>query len=276
MQFENGIISESLRVFLERKITVSTVFGVMIVIGYLESFVSSKTGFNFAFTFVMSMLAVTVHKTVILGTFDERSVADTKVIFAYVWRIIAMTLLSLIPAIVAFVLLTGMDKNISIGIAVLVWAICYLFLLGLFGTCLPAIAVAGDKSWTSAFHRGRSTLGYVLTRLTFLNGSLLFVLYAAIGTMAVVLKHRGLISTNDYPLWFSLPTNLVATLVSIFAAVMASTILSRAYLIAEGIDSAPLGGRRVDIQSNWSAIPNSARTATPTVKRTQPMFGARR
>lgn len=272
MQFTNGIILESIKVFFERKATVFVVFLLSIGTGILSNFVKTSAGLDiFLSMAIYSLLAISAHQTVINGSFDDKDVTRMYLTGRYVRRLAGITFISLIPALVIGLMFIGRNEGVVLMVVFGVLALSYPITLGLYGTSLPAIAVGGDDTWSTAFHRGTSTLAYVALRLIFLNGGLVFLCFAGFSVIAVYLTSHGLMQKNAIPLWFSLVVTAAITLLSTFITTMASTILSRAYLIVES------DGRSAPPSNQTRSVPRQA-AISPSSRPVgnQPMFGNRR
>jgi hypothetical protein len=233
MKFENGILAETLSVIFRVRYTAAIVFSLSIILVSLSTYFASRNGTNFATLFLYSIFAISIHATIIDGKFDEHDLSKPKVITGYALRLLAMVLVSFIAAAVIVLAVFNVSRHLAVGLITVIGLIIYPLILSLYGTCLPAKAVGGDASWSTAFHRGRLTFRYAAARLLLVNGALLISLVAAGMGLFAYLLSVGVIEKGAPGAWLTAVAAVSGILTSMLMTAMASTVLSRAYLIAE-------------------------------------------
>lgn len=118
--------------------------------------------------------------------------------------------------------------DISIVLFMLVFGICTLIMLSLFGTMLPGVIDGGERSWGAALRRGSRTWWFVCWRLIagpFLVMVLIFV--------AAFLPIQSEFAIDRQIQWLTMLIFVPIMAIGIFASVMVAVILTQAYLRAE-------------------------------------------
>lgn len=197
---------------------------------------SGKTGgFGMFIDLVIwSMVAISAHGVVLLGSANVGFSGSQKTFWPFVWRSLVLLLLSMVPFVIAlFVMHDGGNFYLTILKALPVLGLTALIVFALFGTWLPAVVVNGDKSLSTAADRGGKSFLYAAQRLLVGPGLLQtlmigLILLAAMGGVLVgeVFGAGGL----SIPDLISLP---VIYAVRAYTVTLAAVILSRAYLKAE-------------------------------------------
>lgn len=243
--FERGIWQEAIRNFWANKVVVLTAIGLLMAITIYENYTHSKSGGGIWTSFVWLPVAIAAHATILNGQsgFDTMSGSRYKSVFGpFLWRSLGLSLIGLIPAMAIAILLVGArNETVFIYTLLAIYAGIETLILAKWGTMLPACVAEGDKAFKAAGARGSKTFSYAFKRFWGCNAILLVVgfgglifLYSAFSEFLDAQRGVAGRATIDALLQISLLALLA------FNFVMLATILSRAYLIAEGqIKKAP-------------------------------------
>jgi hypothetical protein len=109
-------------------------------------------------------------------------------------------------------------------------ALVFPFWGALAGTMLPAAAINGDSSFSSACNRGRQTYWRTVGRL-FLGPVLFPVVMFAIIIFSA--RQFPMLFAADYPVWAMFLAATVGTMIGFFTPLLTATALSMAYRIVE-------------------------------------------
>lgn len=186
---------------------------------------------------LFSMMAICIHQAVIKTDFKVAVFTPNSMLWSYGWRLLGMWALAGVPAFVLTSLfpIPAARENLFVGLFVIMFSILYALALSMWGTALPAVAVGGDAGLASATARGKMTIGYSAARFFLCLGPLLIMGFALLILLSGKLNPDNLkilggsIRINFAPL----TVTLLASLFGLFNTALASTILSRAYLIGE-------------------------------------------
>jgi hypothetical protein len=182
------------------------------------------------------ILAVCIHQAVIKPGFVKPHLRHNSMMWGYVYRLAVMALVCAAAAfLLTFALVHRESSDAFIVLSATLAVIFYAWVLSMWGTVLPAVAVEGNVGFARGTARGKVTFRYSFLRLLFCCGPLLII-----GLTLLSLFHWyfgetdesriGEVTGVDYP---ALVSGLIASLFALFNTALASTILSRAYLIGE-------------------------------------------
>ena len=235
MHFENGMWQSAWDVFRINLKTVGIAIAAATVLDLLAEYTGKTGGFGIVVDVIIwSMVAISAHGAVLLGSADIGFNGSQKMFWPFVWRSLVLLFLSFVPfAIALFVIHDGENIFLSILKVLPVLGLAALVVFALFGTWLPAVVVNGDKSLSTAADRGGRSFLYVASRLligpgllqTLMIGSIM--LAAMSGILAGEVFGAGGLSVSDL---ISLP---IIYAVRAFTVTLVAVILSRAYLITE-------------------------------------------
>ncbi len=186
---------------------------------------------------LFSLMAICIHQAVIKTDFKVAVFTPSSILWGYGWRLLAMWALAGVPAFILTFLfpIPAERENLFVGLFAIIFLILYGLVLSMWGTALPAVAVGGDSGLASATARGKKTIGYSAARFFLCLGPLLVAGFALLIFLsgkfdpANVGIFGGPIGINIVPLILA----LIGSLLGLFNTALASTILSRAYLIGE-------------------------------------------
>jgi hypothetical protein len=235
MMFSRGLFQEAIHALsVNRPIALTFLAGQMVIQVFEEKL---GTGGSGAQIILFSILAICIHQAVIKPDFGVPNFTQRSMMWAYGWRLVAALVLCGAAGyfLATLVPLRAGTEYAFLGLVVIIAAILYALTLAMWGTALPAVAVGGDAGLASATARGRKTFGYSALRLFFCCGPLLIAEFALIIFLAGRLGDEGAkvlggpFGINVTALIFG----LIASIFGLFNTALASTILSRAYLVGE-------------------------------------------
>ncbi len=182
-------------------------------------------------------LAISAHTKILKGRSGPLTMYKKGVFGPFLWRsavFAILALLLLIPAAHFAEFGKGHESWVG-GLAILMYFFVQTLLLSMWGTWLPAVVADGDRSLAAANRRGRKVFSFVFSRLIGLSAALWIsaaLITFVLTFIAVLIKHLITIEIG-----FDLEAVPVWSVILVAVAcqtVLVATILSRAYLIAEG------------------------------------------
>lgn len=239
MNFERGIWEESVRNFWANKFVVVIAVGLLIAVGIFQDYTHSTSGGGMWVEFAWLPVAIAAHATILNGQsgFATFSSSQYKIVFSpFLWRSIGLSFIGVIPAMAIAIPIVGTENmTLFTYVIMALYAAFESLILAKRGTMLPACVAEGDKSLKAASDRSAKIFGYVLGRFWSCNAVLL-----VIGGGGIILCYSIVVSflktlftiTDNVIVDIFLQTSI--TILLAFNLVMLATILSRAYLIAEG------------------------------------------
>lgn len=192
-----------------------------------------KSGGSFSII-IWAYLAIPAHFTALTGEPGIKAVGGRKLNTAFLWRAGVLSFAGLLGVICAVPFLRTASSERSLGIMLLFYALAEIFILGFLGTWLPSVVAEGDKTLKRASYRGAKIFWYVVLRLVSCNG---LVLLFGLIIFSLLLSHAGdgkIWSTAEGTNWVAATAYMLMSLAISIHVVLLATILSRAYLIAEG------------------------------------------
>ena len=267
--FERGIWAESLRNFWANKYVVLTVVGIIVAVSVFQALTHSTGSAGMWSEFAWVPVAVAAHSTILNGTsgFSAMGRGGYKPIWSpFFWRSVGLSLIGTIPAIaVTIPFINKGNETRFVVVFLCVYAIFESLILAKWGTMLPACVANGDKSFSAAGQRGTKIFKYVLSRFWSCNAVVLIVGfgvvifgYAIIQAILKTLFGTTLFTDNDIILIFGMSA------IFAFNLVMLATILSRAYLIAEGKAPELVAASEAKLSAKTVLTPNIWRQALIT------------
>jgi hypothetical protein len=235
MQFENGMWQSAWDVFRINWKTVALAIAAATVLDLLAEYSGKTGGFGVAIDVIIwSMVAISAHGVVLLGSADVGFSGGQKTFWPFVWRSLVLLLLCLVPFGLAWIMLHDGDNiYLSMLKALPVLGLAALVVFALLGTWLPAVVVNGDRSIGAAAHRGGRSFAYAAPRLLLGPGLLqtltigLILLAAMRGVVVGEVFGATGFSVSDL---ISLPIIYTARA---FTVTLVAVILSRTYLMTE-------------------------------------------
>jgi hypothetical protein len=235
MTFSRGLFQEAFHALSVNRAIAFTFLAAQVALQIFEEKLGhGGSGVQF---FLFCILAICIHQAVIKPDFSVPNFTQRSMMWGYGWRLLVMLLLcgAMGYFLASLVPLPPEAKFVFIALAVIMVAILYALVLSMWGTALPAVAVSGDAGFAGATARGKKTFGYSALRLLFCCGPLLIAEFALI--FFVISKFSaadgnilgGPLGVNVTPLL----VGIIISLFGLFNTSLASTILSRAYLIGE-------------------------------------------
>jgi hypothetical protein len=235
MNFSRGLFQEAFQALSVNRPIALTFLAAQIVLQILEEKLGNSG--SAAQLILFSILAICIHQAVIKPDFSVPNLTQRGMMWGYGWRLLVMLILCGLTAyfLASLFPIPAGQIDAFIGIIAIIFLILYVSVLSMWGTALPAVAVGGDAGFAGATARGRRTFGYSASRLFFCCGPLVVAEFVLI----VFLFHKlGGVDPKIFggPTGVNLPLLFLALLGSLFGlfnTALASTILSRAYLIGE-------------------------------------------
>lgn len=235
MRFENGIWQSAWDVFRINWKTVALAIVAATALDIIAELTGKTGGFGIVVdVFIWSMVAISAHGVVLLGSANVGFSGSQKTFWPFVWRSLVLLLISLVPFVIAlFMFHDGANIYLSILKVLPVLGLAALVVFALLGTWLPAVVVNGDKSIGAAAERGGRSFLYAAPRLL-LGPGLLQTLTMGLILLAAM---SGILQGETFgAAGFSLSDLLsmpILYAVRAFTVTFIAVILSRAYLMAE-------------------------------------------
>jgi hypothetical protein len=235
MLFSRGLFQDALHaISVNRPIALTFIAIQLLIQMFDEKLGHSSSGVQLI---LFSILAICIHQAVIKPERGALSFTDMGMMWSYGWRLLVMMVLSGGVAYVLSSLFSNPEGNwnLFLGFFAIFVLGLYSLVLSMWGTALPAVAVLGDAGLASATARGKRTFGYSALRLFFCCGPVFFI---GFGVVLFLVRKFGIegaeilggpMGINAVPL----TVGLIGSLFALFNTALASTILSRAYLIGE-------------------------------------------
>jgi hypothetical protein len=232
MKFSRGLFGEALHALSVNRPIAFTFLAAQLVLSFLEGKLGHTSSAGQLILF--SILAICIHQAVIKENFGTPDLGQFSVVWSYGWRLIFMLIVSGLASYALTSLLPIPPEHINsflVFFAIIMMTL-YTLILSMWGTSLPAVAVAGNVTLSSATARGRATFVYSALRFAFCCGPILVAAFVLVFFLAGKLVEAFPSGTSGFKAG-ELVLTLIGSIIGLFNTALASTILSRAYLIGE-------------------------------------------
>jgi hypothetical protein len=236
MTFSRGLFQEALHALsLNWPVALLFLAGQLLLQIFGDSVGGGGFGVQF---FLFAILAICIHQAVIKPGFVTPYLTQRSMMWGYGWRLGAILIVCGAAGffMASLVVRPYEGRLFFFGIAVIVALVVCALILSMWGTVLPAVAVEGDASFSSATARGKITFQYSAFRLFFCCGPL-FIAVLALPLLLLGIFGPDALNDIDEPPAGSAAAaviiSVMGVLLGLFNIALVSTILSRAYLTGE-------------------------------------------
>lgn len=235
MNSDKGIWQAAWDTFCVNRKTVAFAIVAATALDLFTEYRGKASGFGMIMDLMIwSIVAISAHGTVLIGSTDLGLGKTKKLFGAFVWRSFVLLLLCLIPYLVVVYLIYDGGSIYKSGIVALpVLGLAALVIFSLLGTWLPAVVANGNRGIGTAIDRAERSFFYAAGRLLVGPGLLQITLVI----VALLAYTKGILSGEVFGaaglsivdlIW--IPANYAA---QAYSVTMVAVILSRAYLKAE-------------------------------------------